>query len=190
MRLPFSPCGARTGGTDDLRLASYALSLIDTVKVTENGGKVLSEGMKSKDSVMFFMEVRSIPAASARARTHTPLTSQEAEKKPSKSGKPKDAGKPAPRKAAGTAVVKSTLRSENREIDADALNRRKQHQKELAARRHESGLERFGEEGAGGKGNREKQWRRFESYVRHDQLPEQVSNQKARSLDPAAEKQC
>ncbi|KAK4702875.1 FACT complex subunit SPT16, partial [Phenoliferia sp. Uapishka_3] len=139
--------------------AVYALSLIDTVKVTKNGGTVLSEGMKSKDSVMFFME--------------------EAEKKPSKSAKSKDAGgKPPPRKAAPTAVVKSTLRSENREIDADALNRRKQHQKELATRRHENGLERFSEDGVGGKGNREKQWRRFESYVRHDQLPESVSQQK------------
>ncbi|KAL8281276.1 hypothetical protein RQP46_006310 [Phenoliferia psychrophenolica] len=138
--------------------AVYALSLIDTVKVTKNGGQVLSEGMKGKDQVMFFME--------------------EAEKKPSKStGKSKDG--PAPRKsAAPTAVVKSTLRSENREIDADALNRRKQHQKELAARRHDAGLERFSEDGVGGKGNREKQWRRFESYVRHDQLPETVSNQK------------
>ena len=39
------------------RCCSYALSLIDTVRVGANGGVVLSEGMKSKDDVMFFNEV-------------------------------------------------------------------------------------------------------------------------------------
>ncbi|KAM0747180.1 FACT complex component Spt16, partial [Meredithblackwellia eburnea MCA 4105] len=140
----------------------YAVSLVDTVRVVgKEGSKVMSEGIKSKDSVMFFME--------------------DDDDKPSKSNS-KDV-KPAPRKAAtGTAIVKSTLRSENREIDADALNRRKQHQKELATRRHQAGLERFAD-GDGGSGTREKQWRRFESYVRHDQLPESVAQQKI-MVDP------
>lgn len=36
----------------------YAVSLVDTVKVGKSGGSFLSEGMKSKDEVMFYMEVR------------------------------------------------------------------------------------------------------------------------------------
>lgn len=135
----------------------YAISLIDTVQVGERAGIILSEGMKSKDSVMFYMDD---------------------EPKPSKTANKKDA--PAPRRAAagGTAIVKSTLRSENREIDADTLNRRKQHQKDLAERRQQAGLEKFSEEGGKGGGKGEKQWRRFESYVRENQLPEAVASQK------------
>lgn len=37
---------------------TYAVSLVDTVQVGKDGAKVLSEGMKGKDEVMFFMEVR------------------------------------------------------------------------------------------------------------------------------------
>jgi nucleosome binding factor SPN SPT16 subunit len=36
---------------------SYAVSLVDTVKVGKNGSTILSEGMKTKDEVMFYMQV-------------------------------------------------------------------------------------------------------------------------------------
>ncbi|GAA5939274.1 hypothetical protein JCM3775_007175 [Rhodotorula graminis] len=135
--------------------ATYAVSLVDTVQVGKDGAKCLSEGMKGKDDVMFYME--------------------DDEKKPSKA-----AAKEAPsrRNTAPTAIVKSKLRNENREIDADAINRRKHHQRELATRRQEEGMERFSGEGGQGGANREKQWRRFESYVKDSQLPEAVTSQK------------
>ncbi|GAA5853260.1 hypothetical protein JCM9279_006278 [Rhodotorula babjevae] len=135
--------------------ATYAVSLVDTVQVGKNGAKCLSEGMKGKDDVMFYME--------------------DDEKKPSKA-----AAKEAPsrRNTAPTAIVKSKLRNENREIDADAINRRKHHQRELAMRRQEEGMERYSGEGGQGGANREKQWRRFESYVKDSQLPEAVTSQK------------
>ncbi|ORY88571.1 global transcriptional regulator, cell division control protein [Leucosporidium creatinivorum] len=135
---------------------TYAVSLVDTVKVGKNGASVLSEGMKGKDDVMFYME--------------------EEEKKPKKTSRRDDAK--SARNAPPTAVVKSKLRNENREVDADTLNRRKQHQRELAQRRQEDGLEKYSEEGGGGKGRGEKQWRRFESYQRENQLPDGVSGQK------------
>lgn len=62
------------------------------------------------------------------------------------------------------------------------MNRRKQHQRELAARRQEEGLAKYSGEGGKGDNNREKQWRRFESYVKDSQLPESVANQKVRLL--------
>ncbi|BGP43975.1 FACT complex subunit spt16 [Rhodotorula kratochvilovae] len=136
--------------------ATYAVSLVDTVQVGKNGAKVLSEGMKGKDEVMFYME--------------------DEEKKPSKAAAKE--GAPSRRAAAPTAIVKSKLRNENREVDADALNRRKHHQRELALRRQEDGMERYSGEGGSGGANREKQWRRFESYVKDSQLPEAVSSQK------------
>lgn len=107
------------------------------------------------------------------------MRAQEEEKKPSKSAQ---ADGPSRRNAAPTAIVKSKLRNENREIDADAMNRRKQHQRELAARRQEEGLAKYSGEGGKGDNNREKQWRRFESYVKDSQLPESVANQKVRLL--------
>ncbi|BGP11874.1 FACT complex subunit spt16 [Rhodotorula toruloides] len=139
----------------DGKNSQYALSLIDTIQIGKDGGKILSEGMKGKDDVMFYME--------------------EEDKKPSRSAQ-RDA--PTRRNAAPTAVVKSKLRNENREIDADAINRRKQHQRELAARRQEEGLDKYSGEGGTGGNNREKQWRRFESYVKDSQLPDAVASQK------------
>ncbi|KAK4056165.1 FACT complex subunit spt16 [Microbotryomycetes sp. JL221] len=146
---------------------TYAINLIDTVKTSSQGGKILSEGMKDKDEVMFFME------------------DDEEETKPKKSKSsgrdenkaPSGVGGRGNKNSAPTAVVKSKLRNETRELDADSLNRRKQHQRELAARRQEQGLERFAEGGGVG-GQREKQWRRFESYARDNQLPESVGSQK------------
>lgn len=77
--------------------------------------------------------------------------------------------------------MKGKLRNEGREIDTEAAARRKQHQKELSVRRQEDGLERFSGDGAGGKGAREKQWRKFESYALESQLPEGVASQKVSS---------
>lgn len=58
------------------------------------------------------------------------------------------------------------------------MNRRKQHQRELAQRRQEDGMAKYSGEGGKGDNNREKQWRRFESYVKDSQLPDSVANQK------------
>ncbi|POY72753.1 hypothetical protein BMF94_4160 [Rhodotorula taiwanensis] len=172
---PLSPKGTRTikanmvfsltlgfNGIPDGKGSSYAVSLNDTVQVGKDGAKVLADGLKGKDDVMFYMEGYRHPV-------------QEDEKKPSKSAQ---ADGPSRRNAQPTAVVKSKLRNENREIDADAMNRRKQHQRELAQRRQEDGLAKYSGEGGKGDNNREKQWRRFESYVKDSQLPESVANQK------------
>ncbi|GAA5982684.1 hypothetical protein JCM11641_002335 [Rhodosporidiobolus odoratus] len=138
---------------------AYAISLIDTVQVGNEGSKVLSEGMKGKDEMMFYLE--------------------DEQKKPSKAATNGKSSEPTSRRgAAPTAVVKSKTRNENRDLDADALNRRKQHQRELAERRQQDGMEKYSEEGGAQGGSREKQWRRFESYVKESQLPEAVSTQK------------
>ncbi|SCZ96389.1 BZ3500_MvSof-1268-A1-R1_Chr8-2g10162 [Microbotryum saponariae] len=133
---------------------TYAISLVDTVQVGKSGAKILSEGMKGKDDVMFFMD------------------DDEEDKKKAAQGR-----RGAARKAAPTVMVKSKLRNENRDVDADALKRREEHQRELAVRRQEAGLERFSE-GDGGRGRGEKQWKSFTSYQKESQLPEAVTSQK------------
>lgn len=122
----------------------------------------MSEGMKSKDDVHFF----------------TPAE----EKKPAKSDRSKNGGKPSPRKATTTAIVKSKLRGEGREIDHSAAINRKAHQKELATKLQNDGVDKYGEEGGEGKA-KEKQWKRFESYARDTQLPEAVAAQRVRFVD-------
>lgn len=101
------------------------------------------------------------------------------QEKKSKPDKSKNGGKPSPRKAVATTVVKGKLRGEGREIDHSSAIARKTHQKELAAKRQEEGLERFAEDGGNGK-TKEKSWRRFESYTRDTQLPESTVAQKVR----------
>ncbi len=135
-------------GTD-----TYALSLVDTIIIREDKAEILNGTIKKWDDVSFYLN-----------------DEPEEDKKAARSSRNKEP-------AAHSAVVKSKLRNENREIDAESTNRRKQHQKELAARRQEEGLEKYAD-GGGGAGGREKQWKRFESYVKESQLPEAVASQK------------
>jgi nucleosome binding factor SPN SPT16 subunit len=144
-----------------LQFNRYAISLADTVKIGPNGATVMSEGMKSKDDVHFF----------------TPAE----EKKSTKTDRSKNGGKPSPRKATATTIVKSKLRGEGREIDHSAAINRKAHQKELAAKLHAVGVDKYAEDGGNGKA-REKQWKRFESYARDTQLPDTVAAQRVSSF--------
>ena len=131
---------------------TYALSLVDTIKIGDDKATIFNGTQKKWDDVTFYMnEPEDDKKASRQSRNKEP--------------------------AAHSAVVKSKLRNENREIDAESTNRRKQHQKELAARRQEDGLEKYAD-GGGGANGREKQWKRFESYVKESQLPENVVSQK------------
>lgn len=120
----------------------------------------MSEGMKSKDDVHFF----------------TPAE----EKQSTKSDRSRNGGKSSPRKpAAATAIVKSKLRGEGREIDHTAALNRKTHQKELAQKLQADGEEKYAADGGNGK-VKEKPWKRYESYARDTQLPENVITQRVR----------
>lgn len=44
-------------GIPDGKGSQYAVSLIDTVQVGKDGAKVLADGLKGKDDVMFYMDV-------------------------------------------------------------------------------------------------------------------------------------
>ena len=143
---------------------TYALILLDTVKVGANGSAFLSGGLKTKNDVIFYFD-------------------QPEEAKPSKQANgSKDAKKKATRQAAparSNAVMKSKLRNENREQDQEAANQRREHQKELAERRREAGLEKFSDPNdAKGLNDAKKRWKRFESYPREAMLPDNVKDMK------------
>jgi len=103
---------------------TYSLLLLDTIKTGQNGSAYLSDGMKTKNDVIFYFDAPE-------------------ETKPSKkqtNGKEKKAAATSTR---SNAIMKSKLRNENREQDQQAAEKRREHQRELAEARREAGLEKY-----------------------------------------------
>ncbi|KAL1879915.1 hypothetical protein VTK73DRAFT_6727 [Phialemonium thermophilum] len=72
-------------------------------------------------------------------------------------------------------ITSTRLRSERMtQIDEDAEKRRREHQKELHAKKQKEGLARFTESTGGQNGVEVKKFKRFESYKRDNQLPLKV----------------
>lgn len=137
---------------------SYALLLIDTVRIGTEGAEVLTSGCKSANDVIFFMN-------------------GEEEKKP----KAKPA--PSPKKVQGHVVGSKVLRGKTRgearnEVDESAQARMKEHQKELHQGRQDRGMERFAAEGEKEEGAGKKVHKKFESYKREEQLPKEIARRR------------
>lgn len=145
---------------------TYALLLLDTIKVSQNGGIFLSDGMKTKNDVIFYFDAP--PEATKSTSSNKKATN----------GKDKKA---AAQSSRSNAVMKSKLRNENREHDQEALSKRREHQKELAYRRREAGLEKYSDAAGLQTGEQKKRWKRFESYPREAMLPEHVKDMKVSS---------
>ena len=141
---------------------TYAILLLDTVKVGDNGSAYLSSGMKSKNDVIYYFDNQD----------------QEKPTKKSKS-KPNEKATRQSQSTRSNAIMKSKLRNENREQDQEAAANRRQHQKELMERRNEAGLEKYADEdGKDSLNDAKKKWKRFESYPREAMLPDSVSQMK------------
>lgn len=139
----------------DAKSKVYSLLLTDTIRITGADAIVLT-GASPKDHkevAFFFKDDEPEPKAK--------------EKKPTTKAPAKN-----------VAILKSKLRGDNKQLDDNAEQRRREHQKELAAQKQEEGLARFSEGGDAGGGKEKKQLRRFESYKRENQLPTSVSDVK------------
>lgn len=92
--------------------------------------------------------------------------------------KEKDKGKASRASAIATANIRKTkLRSEKKAgPDEGAESRRREHQKELAAKKQREGLDRYAEETGDQNGVAQKKFKRFESYKRDNQLPQRVKD--------------
>jgi len=72
-------------------------------------------------------------------------------------------------------ITKTKLRAErSTQVDEGAEARRREHQKELARKKQEEGLERYAEAGGPQNGASQKTFKRFESYKRDNQFPAKV----------------
>jgi nucleosome binding factor SPN SPT16 subunit len=139
----------------DKKSKTYSMVLSDTVRVTTSEPVVFTgEAPTELDATSFFFKDDEEVAP----------TPKQKEKKDSKVGA-----------VATKNIVKTKLRAERTtQIDEGAEARRREHQKELAAKKQEEGLARYAEATGNQNGVVTKKFKRFESYKRDNQFPPKV----------------
>ncbi|KAJ9236799.1 hypothetical protein DTO169E5_5569 [Paecilomyces variotii] len=135
--------------------AVYSMVITDTVRVGDTGAHIFTKDSGiDMDSVSFY------------------FGDEEEEQKPAKE-------KTESRSSAIAAknITKTKLRAERpTQINEGAEARRREHQKELAAKKTKEGLERFAGTTGDENGTAQKKFKRFESYKRDNQLPAKVKD--------------
>ncbi|KUI61029.1 FACT complex subunit SPT16 [Cytospora mali] len=137
----------------DKNSKTYSLIVTDTIRVTSEGTvNFTGEAAADPDSTSFFFK------------------DDEEEPAPKKEKKDSRVGAVATKN-----ITSSRLRSGRaHEKDEEAEKRRKEHQKELAAKKQKEGLARFAESTGDQNGTEVKKFKRFESYKRDNQFPAKV----------------
>ncbi|KAK9470440.1 FACT complex subunit-domain-containing protein [Dipodascopsis tothii] len=133
--------------TTDPRGKTYSLLLIDTVLITKDFPVVLTDSPKEQGDISYYF------------KDEEELQDEKKEKAPKKE------------KPANTAVLKSKLRGEARNVDESAEIRRRGHQAELHQRRQEEGMARYAGEKKSDDGEKRADFKKFEAYKRESQLP-------------------
>ncbi|TVY36366.1 FACT complex subunit [Lachnellula occidentalis] len=138
----------------DKKSKIYSMVLSDTVRVTQADAVIFTGDAPSDlDATSFFFK-----------------DDEEPEPAPKKAKKDSAVGA-----VAAKNITKTKLRAERTtQTDEGAEGRRREHQKELAKKKHEEGLKRFAEETGNQNGAVVKKFKRFESYKRDNQFPPRV----------------
>jgi nucleosome binding factor SPN SPT16 subunit len=136
----------------------YSLVTTDTVRVTTSEPVVFTgESPTQSDAVSFFYK----DEAAAGASSSAPAPAPKREKKDPRVGA-----------VATKNITQTRLRSERTtQVDDDAEKRRRAHQKELATKKQDEGLERYADATGSGNGVEVKKFKKFESYKRENQMP-------------------
>lgn len=139
----------------DKRNAFYSMLITDTVRVGEHGPHVFTKDAGvDMDSVSFYFGDEEEPERPIK------------EKKEVKSSA-----------IASRNITRTKLRAERpTQINEGAEARRREHQKELAAKKTREGLDRFAGTIGDENGVTQKKFKRFESYKRDNQLPAKVKD--------------
>lgn len=142
-------------GQSDRKDSTYSMIITDTVRVGDSGAHVFTKDAGiDMDSVSFYFGDEEEPEKPAKEKP-TGLSSAIATKN----------------------ITKTKLRSERpTQINDAAEARRREHQKELLAKKNKEGLERFKGATGDGTGVTQKTFKRFESYKRDSQLPPRVKD--------------
>ncbi|KAF8531659.1 FACT complex subunit SPT16 [Gautieria morchelliformis] len=148
----------------------YALSLIDTVKITPDKGVCLTEGIKSPKEFLFFFDDE------PKAKKSSPAKPKKALPAATKNGKPSPA-----QKVVGNKVLRGKTRGAASEDALEVQAKLAQHQKALHQQRHQDGLARWAEEEGDVNGKEGKAWKKFQSYKGDGALPHEVEDLRVRS---------
>ena len=143
--------------TRDKNAKTYSLLISDTIRIRNDDKTVnfTSSTASEIDNIEFFFQ-QDEDAAESPEKTKS--------KKDSKIGA-----------VATSNITKSRLRAERTtQVDEGAEQRRRMHQKELANKRQQAGLEKYKASTNGQNGVAEKKFKRFESYKRENQIPASV----------------
>jgi len=154
-------------GLEDRDGKKYALSLIDTVKITAEKSVCLTEGLKLPKEFLFFFDEE------PKGKATTPA-------KPKKTALPSvKNGKASP---ANKVVGNKVLRGKTRGSAVDNLQEEQvklaAHQKILHQQRQQEGLARWAGEDGDLTGKEGKTWKKFQSYKGEAALPPEVQNLK------------
>jgi nucleosome binding factor SPN SPT16 subunit len=138
----------------DKKNSMYSMIITDTVRVGETGAHVFTkDASMDMDSVSFYF----------------------GDEEPEKPVKEKSEVRS--RTIASKNITKTKLRAERPTQNSEGAEaRRREHQKELAAKKLKEGLERFAGTTGDGDGVAQKKFKRFESYKRDNQLPPRVKD--------------
>ena len=137
---------------------TYSLLLSDTIRVRDTPNAVVftQAAPWDLDSTSFF------------------FNDEEEEKQSPKAKAKKD---PKVGAVAQSNITKTKLRADrNKQIDEGAEAKRREHQKQLAAKKQAEGLERYSEATGDQNGVAQKKFKRFESYKRDNQFPSRVKD--------------
>jgi nucleosome binding factor SPN SPT16 subunit len=152
--------------TDD-RGKTYALCIVDIVRVTNDAPVVLTDCSKKLNKISYFFdddkdqEAPTAPRSSSAAES-----SKSASKARGVSTRNSDP-------VAKSAILRSKLRNEDQEEESRE-HRRREHQKELFNKKIEEGLARFTSGGEGSNNEQQAVFRKFESYRSEARLPREV----------------
>ncbi|EEA22962.1 FACT complex subunit spt16 [Talaromyces marneffei ATCC 18224] len=145
----------RDTDSKDNKKSVYSMVITDTVRVSETGAHVFTKDAGiDMDSVSFYFGDEEEPQKAAKEKTDVRSSA-----------------------IASKNITKTKLRAERpTQSNEGAEARRREHQKELAAKKMKEGLERFAGTTGDGNGEAQKKFKRFESYKRDNQLPSSVKD--------------
>ena len=143
----------------DKKSNTYSLLLSDTIRIRRGAANVVFTSSAPSDletNEFFFKDDEEVAEQAPKNKA----------KKDSKVGA-----------VAATNITKTKLRAErNTQVDEGAEGRRREHQKELAKKKQQEGLERYSEATGDQNGVTQKKFKRFESYKRDNQFPSRVKD--------------
>jgi nucleosome binding factor SPN SPT16 subunit len=140
-------------------LDRYALQINDSVKVGQDKGICITEGVKSAKDTLFYLTRDDSEEEKVRQKPPTKTNGN---------------ASPMKNKTAGGKVLRNKTRSAAQEVAQSTSAKIADHQKELHHQLQEQGLARYSEEGDGANGKEGKSWKKFQSYKGEVGLPKEI----------------